>query len=164
MENVKRRVLGRVSAFAPVLMLVCALALALTASAAPAWADTSSDEAEEYTMIDFFEWILENEDLDSGQQADIEQAIAWLDGSDDKVDWYEEFVEIGVGSTSLEGILSGASYRATMNSIREVNGLNDLEINVSAMASAALNYYYPSGLGILSHSTDYGIGQERIAS
>ena len=101
-------------------------------------------------LLGFMDYIASSDNFSAQQKGNATQAAAMLDGSIEKTNWYDDYVDRDASREtnplSLEQMRNALTYMDTQNNIRKANGQSELSVSLRMMAAAALNTSYSSNM------------------
>ena len=110
-------------------------------------------------MLGFMAYISNSSDFTATQKKNAQDAVSMLTGTDDKAEWYDQYVDQDMSRDtnplSLEQMRNALTYLDTQNNLRKANGQSALSVSLRMTVAAALNASYSSN--IWGHSAATGI-------
>ena len=125
---------------------------------------TVDTDAVKAGLLGFMNHIASSTSFTAAQRANASDAAKLL-GADDKVEWYDDYVDQDMSRDtnplSLEQLRNALTYLDTQNNLRKANGQSALSVSLRMTAAAALNASYSSN--IWDHSNCYFDNAENLA-
>ena len=116
-------------------------------------------------MLGFMAYISNSSDFTATQKKNAQDAVSMLTGTDDKAEWYDQYVDQDMSRDtnplSLEQMRNALTYLDTQNNLRKANGQSALSVSLRMTVAAALNASYSSN--IWGHSGCYWDNGENLA-
>ena len=111
-------------------------------------------------LLGFMNHIASSTSFTAAQRANASNAAKLLDGSANKVAWYDDYVNLDASDAdnvfSLVNLQNTLTYMNAVNGIRRANGLSDMKVSIVSMAQSALDVCYSSN--VWGHAAESGEG------